>query len=247
MSETKEIKTKKFEPHQASYGTKIINNFVPIHTNTGKEFNLFDIQPEDVCLEDLAHNLCMKPRWGSNSEVLVTVGFHTLMGYLIMNRMADVDGVSLDDIRENLKYMLLHDSAEAYFGDIMSPLKRLLFYEDDLNGRGLKYQNIQDLEDKICHVIFDKYNLPLLEKQPKHGEIFPDDVKQVDLWMGVFEALNFFTHPFDATKWREANGFKEFNLKYDIKALYHDSRFLLKDLKRCEEALLGILKQHFTD
>jgi len=85
-----------------------------IVTYTGKPFDLLDPQPEMVCIEDIAHALAHICRYTGHVREFYSVAQHCV---LMTN--ADLPGDPLQ--------RLLHDSAEAYIGDIARPWKQLLY------------------------------------------------------------------------------------------------------------------------
>ena len=85
-----------------------------IVTYTGKSFDLLNPQPETVCIEDIAHSLANLCRYTGHVKEFYSVAQHcTIMAE------ADLPGDPL--------VRLLHDSAEAYIGDLSSPWKQLLY------------------------------------------------------------------------------------------------------------------------
>lgn len=81
-----------------------------IQTYTGKQFWPLDPRPEDVCIEDIAHALSMKCRFGGHTNVFYSVAEHSV---LVMRAVEE----------PHKKAALLHDAAEAYLADIPRPVK----------------------------------------------------------------------------------------------------------------------------
>jgi hypothetical protein len=102
-----------------------------MQTFTGKRFYLLDPQPEDIDIIDIAHALSMTCRYGGHTEKFYSVAEHSFLISRALPQPLKLAG-------------LLHDSAEAYVGDVISPVK------PKLNG-------FKDLENKILSVICEKY------------------------------------------------------------------------------------------
>jgi hypothetical protein len=83
-----------------------------ITTFTGKQFHFLDPQPDQICIEDIAHQLSGEPRFNHSTTAFYSVAEHSVFVALcapVQHRVA----------------ALLHDAAEAYFKDIARPLKYL--------------------------------------------------------------------------------------------------------------------------
>lgn len=86
---------------------------VYIHTYTGIAFDLRDPRPEMVCLEDIVHSLSLMNRFNGAALFPYSVAQHSLHVAELLPPSLRLDG-------------LLHDAAEAYIGDMVSPLKQVL-------------------------------------------------------------------------------------------------------------------------
>lgn len=104
-----------------------------IRTFSGKYVNLFDPDPETICIEDIAHSLAGLVRWNAQTMERFSVAQHSLIA-------ADLGP---DEHRLEL---LMHDSPEAYLGDMTSPLKR-------------RMPEYKAIEDKFMRVIAAKFGL----------------------------------------------------------------------------------------
>jgi 5'-deoxynucleotidase YfbR-like HD superfamily hydrolase len=84
-----------------------------IRTYTGQMVDLFDPDPETLCIEDVAHHLSLINRFTGATGRAYSVAEHSLLG-----RLACSEQVKL--------LFLVHDAPEAWLGDVAGPLKRLL-------------------------------------------------------------------------------------------------------------------------
>ena len=108
-----------------------------IQTFSGKYINILDPQPQDFAIEDIAHHLSMLCRFNGASKYFYSVAEHS---YLVSHH-----------IKDDLKAAaLLHDAAEAYVGDLISPLKSLL-------------PEFKAIEDNIQSAIYNKFGIELSE------------------------------------------------------------------------------------
>lgn len=104
-----------------------------IQTYSGKKFYALDPQPEDICIEDIAHALSRMCRYAGHCNRFYSVAEHSIL---------------LADYLPN-KYKLaalLHDASEAYLVDIPRPFKPYL-------------TNYYDLEAKIMDAIYAKFDV----------------------------------------------------------------------------------------
>lgn len=82
-------------------------------TASGRQFFLADPRPEDVCIEDIAHALSNICRFGGHCRIFYSVAQHAVL----VSRLVAPKHAYLG---------LHHDDAEAYTGDMIRPLKKLL-------------------------------------------------------------------------------------------------------------------------
>lgn len=85
-----------------------------ILTYTGKTINPYNVRPDDICIEDIAHGLSLLCRYSGQCNKFYSVAEHSI----IMAVCSWLPG--------NPLAKLLHDAAEAYIGDIIRPIKRKL-------------------------------------------------------------------------------------------------------------------------
>lgn len=121
-----------------------------IQTYTGRMFDLFHPKHDEIDLRDISHALSMVCRYGGHSRRFYSVAEHcTLMaGFFEERKEYDL-----------ARAALLHDTSEAYMGDVVRPLKlRLALY--------------RQTEDILLSAILTKFGMP--------PEI-PGEVKMADL------------------------------------------------------------------
>lgn len=126
-----------------------------IRTFSGAYVNLLDPKPETIHIEDIAWALSGIRRWNAQCHSELTVGMHSL-------RCATYGG-------KDALELLMHDATEAYLGDVMSPLKKLL-------------PDYQKIEARLSVVIANKWSL----RYP-----YPEDVHLIDS-IQLLEEWDFF-------------------------------------------------------
>jgi 5'-deoxynucleotidase YfbR-like HD superfamily hydrolase len=93
-------------------------------TYAGRRFWLLDPRPEDIDIEDIAQALSRISRYnGMTSGPGYTVAQHSVLASRVLT------------VYHHRLAVLLHDAPEAYAGDVITPLKRLL---------GAAYEEIED-------------------------------------------------------------------------------------------------------
>jgi hypothetical protein len=105
-----------------------------IRTYTGKCFDIKILDPESICIEDIAHALAYTPRFGGHLEGFYSVAQHS---YYVCQELTGT-GYELEG--------LLHDASEAYLGDMPSPFKKLM-------------PCYKDLEHDVSVAIAKKFNI----------------------------------------------------------------------------------------
>ena len=105
-----------------------------IQVASGKIFYPLDPRAEEVHIEDIAHSLSLKCRYGGHSKRFFSVGEHSVI-------------VSRQVPPEYALWGLLHDAGEAYSSDIPRPLKRCL-------------PDWKRMENRIMDAICEHFGLP---------------------------------------------------------------------------------------
>jgi uncharacterized protein len=92
-----------------------------IRTFTGRYVNPLELDPSDIDIRDIAHHLSIINRYTGASPEPYSVAQHSVLGAHYFGS------------RKMKLAFLLHDSAEAYFNDLASPVKhdpRMKWYRD---------------------------------------------------------------------------------------------------------------------
>lgn len=112
-----------------------------ISTYSGKVIDVNNPKPEDICIEDIAHALSLLCRFNGQCDFHYSVAQHSV---LVMHQVS----------YEIKLEALLHDAAEAYVGDLSTPVKMVLRQEDSsftfdlLEGR---FHRAIDEKFKLAH------------------------------------------------------------------------------------------------
>jgi hypothetical protein len=127
-----------------------------IRTATGKTIDFLELDPSQLDLEDIAHNLSMICRFVGGVRSFYSVAEHSLN----VSALCEAKG-------EDPLWGLFHDAPEAYIGDVSSPLKALL----------PEYKRI---EHSLMKAIALKFALDKGDFVPQPGTI-PLGVKKCDV------------------------------------------------------------------
>lgn len=122
-----------------------------ILTYSGHYLNVFNPNPDHLCIEDIAHALSNIPRFAGHLEKNISVAEHSVK-------------VSFSVPDEFALEALLHDASEAYLMDIPNPIKNHL-------------PDYQALENNLMAAISSKFGFP----HPISPEVKMADRNQLEL------------------------------------------------------------------
>lgn len=108
-------------------------------TFSGRALDLLDPQPDQIDIHDIARALSQINRFNGNTRFPYSVGLHSIMAADAM--------MSIGHTPQARLAALMHDAAEAYVGDISTPVK-------DLLG-----DNFRDIERHVSAVIYRKFGV----------------------------------------------------------------------------------------
>lgn len=107
-----------------------------ISTYTGKRIDLLNPNPDDICIEDIAHHLSLMNRFNGSTSRPYSVAAHSI--YMATHLVEP----------ELAWQALMHDADEAYLGDVVKPLKEAL-------------PEYVEIEANFWAVLAKKFDLPL--------------------------------------------------------------------------------------
>ena len=129
-----------------------------IQTSRGTIFYILDPRPEEIEIEAIAHALSQLVRFTGQIRKLYTVAQHCLQVSKIVRPELALEG-------------LLHDAAEAYVGDVVTPLKAML-------------PGYQVIEDRIHLAIASRFDLatdPVTLAEVKQADLIALSTEKRDL------------------------------------------------------------------
>lgn len=140
-----------------------------VETMSGRFVNLMEPDPETIDVDDLVHSLSLTCRFGGQCRRFYSVAEHSLLVHdLVVHEGGD----------ENLRLgALLHDAAEAYLGDVPTPLKLALRYAGgDEDAYAILTRRMED-------AIATRFDInPSIPRHPM--------IKYADLWALRIEAAH---------------------------------------------------------
>ncbi len=97
-----------------------------IMTYSGKLVDISSLK-DDVDINDIAHSLSMKCRFGGHTSMFYSVAEHSLLTEQLVEKVVGIPS-EVEELKLRLA-ALLHDSMEAYLPDFASPNKKRFFYQ----------------------------------------------------------------------------------------------------------------------
>lgn len=152
-----------------------MNDSPCIRTFSGKLVNVFDPDPDNILIEDIAHSLSMQCRFAGHINRHYSVAQHSLNCSFLIE-----DELKLD--------ALMHDAAEAYITDLPRPIKKSIpqFSEieeylqmiicEKFNLVHPLPQRIHDVDDQMLQLEWD--NMVLRLTNMNFGSIYPFEVER---------------------------------------------------------------------
>lgn len=137
---------------------KVYPQTATICTLSGRRFRPLDMTVDDVSSLDIANALANICRYNGQLTEFYSVGQHSCLMY---------DYAILFGLKTVAPQVLMHDTSEAYCGDLITPLKQMP-----------EFGYYEEVEDHVWSVIAERYGLPLV-----HDPL----VKELDLWIRIAE------------------------------------------------------------
>ncbi len=105
-----------------------------VHTYSGLMVDPLDLQPEDVCIEDIAHHLANQCRWSGATKYHYSVAQHAVLCSQVIDKPFKWDA-------------LHHDDAEYILQDMAKPLKNDPYF-------GQAYRGAEARAEKVIGEVF---------------------------------------------------------------------------------------------
>jgi len=147
-----------------------------MQTYTGLVFDLTDPRTEQVCLADIAHSLAYQCRFSGHTRKFYSVAQHCVIA--ARHTMETMQDPTL------AMHCLLHDSEEAYLGDMIRPLKAFAARD--------KMEWYRELEETVKRTIYESlFGVHL--SPPTQGQI--EYIHRIDLRLLAAEARSVMRWP----------------------------------------------------
>lgn len=119
-----------------------------IQTFTGRRVDPLALTAADVSIFDIAHALAYSSRYNGHAREFYSIAQHSVL----VSELLELRGLPY----EVQAWGLMHDAAEAYLGDVVTPLKRYLFTVD----AGGAFNSFRVDEALALHAIAEALRLP---------------------------------------------------------------------------------------
>lgn len=162
-----------------------------IETFGGKMFDVFDPDPNQIDIFDIAHHLSLITRFSGACKWHYSIAQHSIM---CADRAKDYHYPRPSEHKLALA-LLMHDAAEAYVGDIVRPIKRTL-------------TDFSVIENGVMAAINERFDLPRIAESRGYKKA----VHEVDTRMLVTEKLQLMS---PKVRWAIEDIFEPYELELD--------------------------------
>lgn len=135
-----------------------------IQTYNGIAADPVELDPADVSLDDIAHSLSNLCRFNGHTREFYSVAEHSVRVFRYVESMIDSPWAREYWPKERvapdvLKWALMHDAAEAYLGDVPSPLKKHMRIEAIVRNFGWVPVEFSDIERITLTTIAKRFGM----------------------------------------------------------------------------------------
>jgi hypothetical protein len=197
---------------------KLIQEIVKVNpwTNTvsGKDVHLLNPSPDKIDIKDIAAGLSKMCRYNGQISEFYSVAQHSVYAAILAKP-------------ESRMHALLHDSSEAYLGDVISPLKSLLI-------------NYEEIEKRMMSAIAQKFNFSFDDHEHVHEidqRLLTTEVQQLIPHHNLDWKLTAPAYPFKIEPWRWWSAEEKFLLFYEIIEKNPNGEYLQWSLEVLMEAV----------
>lgn len=146
-----------------------MSHWMQTYSGTQFFFDPADRDKNNINIVDIARSLSRTIRFNGHSSVPITVAEHSVV---VMEIVQTEGGTEMQQL-----YALLHDSHEAYTGDVSRPLKQYLRDRYDMN--------LRSFEQDVQRQIYDALGI----RQPEAAEMAA--IERADTWALAAERRRF--------------------------------------------------------
>lgn len=149
----------------------------------GGEIDLMAPDVESIHIEDIATSLSHICRYGGQIPRFYSVAQHCVLCSEHLDIVQGSPPLLLQ------KHALMHDAAEAYMGDIVTPLKRFMRFvlPHCVDGRSSwLHCDFSSVEDGVLKAVFARFGMGPLSAMESGS------IAGIDMLMALVEAKNFF-------------------------------------------------------
>jgi len=114
-----------------------------VDTSSGRVVDLLELKPDQIEFESIAHSLSHQCRFAGHTRKFYSVAEHC---YNLSVLVAQTEKLEQPDLSRVVLAVLMHDAAEAYIGDIITPVKE-------------SSPIIMRVEDKIMETIWQRLGI----------------------------------------------------------------------------------------
>lgn len=129
-----------------------------METFTGRTVDPLDMDADQIDIRDIAHALALQCRYNGHCKQFYSVAQHSLLA-----------AKACPDSLDLYRFALLHDAAEAYMGDMISPMK-------------VHFPEYKWFEDRLSNQIYTRFCGRLATPEERR------EIKEIDTDLLVIEA-----------------------------------------------------------